>query len=153
MSVREFSKYWMPATLWMALIFVGSTDLLSAEHTSRFLEPLLRWLDPQISCAALNAIQMAVRKLGHVTEYAVLAALLWRAFRGGTAWGMKMSILFAFVLIGCGVFAVSDEFHQSFVSSRTASGNDVLIDISGALIGLVICIAVASRRAVKQKHA
>jgi VanZ family protein len=153
MNARGFVKYWMPAIFWMALIFLGSTDLLSAEHTSRFLVPFLRWLDPQISWAALNAIQTAIRKLGHVTEYAILAALLWRALRGGAAWRTKMSILFGIALIGCAVFAVSDEFHQSFVSSRTASGNDVLIDISGALIGLAICIAVASRKAVKQKHA
>ena len=146
-------KYWMPAILWMALIFVGSTDLLSAEHTSRFLVPLLRWLDPQISWTALNEIQMAIRKLGHVTEYAILAALLWRAVRGVAGWQTKMSILFAVVGFGCAIFAVSDEFHQSFVSSRTASGNDVLIDISGSLIGLAICIVVAGRKVVREKHA
>ena len=145
-------KYWMPAILWMALIFVGSTDILSAEHTTRFLVPFLRWFDPQISLSALNAIQLGIRKLGHVTEYAILAVLLWRAFRGG-AWRTPMSILFGIVLIGCGIFAASDEFHQSFVSSRTASGNDVLIDISGALIGLAICIVVAGRKVVKEKHA
>jgi hypothetical protein len=47
----------------MLLIFVGSTDVLSAEHTSRFLVPFLRWLDPHISLAAINAIQLAVRNL------------------------------------------------------------------------------------------
>jgi VanZ family protein len=113
--MRALVKYWMPAILWMALIFVGSTDLLSAEHTSRFLVPFLRWLDPQISWAALNEIQMVVRKLGHVTEYAVLAALLWRAVRGVAGWQTKMSALFAMVGFGCAIFAVSDEFHQSFV--------------------------------------
>jgi VanZ family protein len=144
-------KYWLPAILWMALIFIGSTDLLSAEHTSRFLVPFLRWLNPQISWAALNETQLITRKLGHVTEYAVLAGLLWRAVRGG-AWRTKLSILFALVGFACAIFAVSDEFHQSFVSSRTASGNDVLIDISGAMIGLAICIAVAGRKVVKKKR-
>ena len=74
----HFVKYWMPAIVWMALIFIGSTDMLSAEHTSRFLAPFLRWLDPQITWATLNAVQTIIRKLGHVTEYAILAALLWR---------------------------------------------------------------------------
>jgi hypothetical protein len=68
-TMHRFVKYWMPTILWMALIFLGSTDLLSAEHTSRFLVPLLRWLDPQISWAALNAVQTAIRKLGHVTDF------------------------------------------------------------------------------------
>jgi VanZ family protein len=130
----------MPAIVWMAIIFLGSTDILSAEHTSRFLVPFLRWLDPQISLAALNAIQVGVRKLGHVTEYAILAMLLWHALRGGTRWQAKMSILFFVAWVACAIFAASDEFHQSFVPSRTASSTDVMIDIIGALIGLLICL-------------
>ena len=143
----------MPAILWMTIIFLGSSDMLSAEHTSRFLVPFLRWLDPQISFAALNAIQLGIRKLGHLTEYAVLAMLLWRALRGGTRWQMKMSILFLVATLACAIFAASDEFHQSFVPSRTPSPHDVMIDICGALIGLAICVAVASRKVVKEERA
>lgn len=153
MKLPRFVKYWMPVIVWMALIFIGSTDVLSAEHTSRFLVPILRWLDPQISWAALNAIQTIIRKLGHVTEYAILAGLMWRALRGGMVWKSKTSILFAIVWIACAVFAASDEFHQSFVPSRTSSFHDVMIDICGALIGLSICIALATRKAVKDRHA
>ena len=146
MKVVRFVRYWMPAIVWMAIIFLGSTDMLSAEHTSRFLVPFLRWFDPQISLAALNAIQLGVRKLGHLTEYAILAMLLWRALRGGIRWQMKMSILFLVAALGSAIFAASDEFHQSFVPSRTASTNDVMIDICGALIGLLICLAFAARK-------
>src|SRR5258707_7125514 len=112
MKLPRFVRYWMPAILWMTIIFLGSSDMLSAEHTSRFLVPFLRWLDPQISFAALNAIQLGIRKLGHLTEYAVLAMLLWRALRGGTRWPMKMSILFLVAVLSCAVFAASDEVHQ-----------------------------------------
>jgi len=129
-----------------AIIFLGSTDMLSAEHTSRFLVPFLRWIDPQISLAALNAIQLGIRKLGHLTEYAILAMLLWRALRGGIRWQMKMSLLFLVAALASAIFAASDEFHQSFVPSRTASTNDVMIDICGALIGLLICLAFAARK-------
>ena len=152
MKVARFVKYWMPAIAWMALIFIGSTDILSAEHTSRFLVPFLRWLDPQISWTALNAIQIAIRKLGHLTEYAILAGLLWRALRSGTGSQTKISILFGIVLVACAGFAASDEFHQSFVPSRTSSANDVMIDICGALIGLTICVAVAARKVLKEKR-
>ena len=101
----------MPAILWMTIIFLGSTDMLSAEHTSRFLVPFLRWINPQISLAALNAIQVGVRKVGHLTEYAILAVLLWRALRSGTRWQMKMSILFLVAALACYLderFAVSN---------------------------------------------
>ena len=130
----------------MAVIFLGSTDMLSAAHTSRFLVPFLRWLDPQISLPALNAIQFGIRKLAHLTEYAILAALLWRALRGGTRWQAKMSILLFLTWIACAIFAASDEFHQSFVPSRTSSPIDVMIDVTGALIGLAICLAFSMRR-------
>jgi VanZ family protein len=146
MKLPRFVRYWMPVIVWMALIFLGSTDMLSAEHTSRFLVPFLRWLDPQISLAALAAIQLGVRKLGHLTEYAILAMLLWRALRGGTRWQMKMSILFLVAAIACAIFAASDEFHQSFVPSRTSSPVDAMIDICGALVGLAICLMLARRK-------
>ena len=136
----------MPAIFWMALIFLGSTDFLSAEHTSRFLVPFLRWIDPQISLATLNAIQFGIRKLGHLTEYAILAMLLWRALRSGTGWQMKMSIFFLIAALACAIFAASDEFHQSFVPSRTSSPVDVMIDICGALVGLAICLVFARRK-------
>ncbi len=143
----------MPAIAWMALIFIGSTDMLSAEHTSRFLVPFLRWLDPEITWATLTFFQTVIRKLGHVTEYAILAALLWRAVRGGIAWKSKLWILFATVWAACAIFAASDEFHQSFVPSRTSSFHDVTIDICGALVGLTICIAFATRKVVKERRA
>jgi len=135
----RFVRYWMPAIVWMAVIFLGSTDVLSAEHTARFLVPFLRWIDQQISLAALNAIQLGIRKLGHLVEYAILAALLWRAFRGGMGWRARMSSLFVVTWLACAVFAASDELHQSFVPSRTASPVDIMIDIAGALVGLFIC--------------
>ena len=146
MKLLRFVRYWMPAIVWMAIIFLGSTDMLSAEHTSRFLVPFLRWFDPQISLAALNAIQLGIRKLGHLTEYAILAMLFWRALRGGIRWQMKMSLLFLVAVLASAIFAASDEFHQSFVPSRTGSPNDVMIDICGALAGLAICWAFARRR-------
>jgi VanZ family protein len=125
----------------MALIFIGSTDVLSAEHTSRFLVPFLRWLDPHISFATIIAIQTLIRKVGHVTEYAILAILFWRALRGGEGLRTRNWLVFFGAWIACALFAASDEFHQSFVPSRTASVHDVMIDICGALIGLLLCLA------------
>jgi len=144
--LKNFLKHWLPVLIWLGVIFLGSTDMLSAEHTSRFLVPFLRWIDPQISFATLNAIQLGIRKLGHLTEYAILAMLVWRALRSGTRWQMKMSILFLVAALASAIFAASDEFHQSFVPSRTASPNDVMIDICGALIGLLSCLMFAVRK-------
>ena len=138
-------RKWLPPVIWMALIFYGSTDVLSSEHTSRFVEPLLRWL----SGGRLTAEQVAwchhlIRKAGHVTEYAVLSVLFWFALgrprlapaaepRPRRSW---LAVCLAVVLsVG---YAASDEYHQSFTPSRTASWDDVAIDAGGAALGLVV---------------
>ena len=145
--MQRFLRYWLPVLIWLGVMFVGSTGLLSAEQTSRFLVPFLRWLKPDIATETLAQIHFYVRKLGHIFEYALLAMLLWRAMRGGTNLRIRMSFVFAAVWLTCGVFAVSDEFHQSFMPSRTAASSDVLIDICGATIGLVICLMISRKHA------
>ena len=139
-SVRPFLKYWLPVLAWMIFIFIGSTDLLSAEHTSRFIGPFLRWFAPGISEATIVSVQIVVRKIGHLTEYAILAALLYRAFRQHRDRPVTLSFIVA------ALYAALDEFHQSFVTSRTGSPLDVLIDSTGALIGLVLYRLVRERR-------
>jgi len=153
MKAGQFVRYWMPAIVWMMLIFAGSSDVLSDTNTSRFIVPFLHWLYPQISNEAVNIINIGIRKFGHVSEYLILAILLWRAFQQGANWKARLSILFVATLLGCAAFAAGDEFHQSFVPTRTPSPLDVLIDICGALVGVVICVAVASRKGLKQKRA
>jgi VanZ family protein len=80
-----------------------------------------------------------------------LALLLWRALRSGSAIRGKMSTLFGAVLLACAVFAASDEFHQSFIKSRTPAVRDVLLDIAGALLGLLIGVSLAHRRPKKTR--
>lgn len=133
----------------MLLIFAGSTDVLSADHTSRFLVPFLLWIDPHISWATIAQIHLGMRKLGHLTEYAILAVLLWRALRAtlsAGSWRTSALSVGVIALTMSAVFAVSDEFHQSFIPSRTPSENDVLIDICGAAIALGLCWMFAGRR-------
>ncbi|MDP9099840.1 MAG: VanZ family protein [Verrucomicrobiota bacterium] len=133
--VRWFLKYWLPVLAWMLFIFIGSTDLLSAEHTSRFIAPFLRWLAPNVSDATVASVQLVVRKCAHLAEYAILTALFFRAFR---QLQRGLGRAFAIGFLSAALYAVLDEFHQSFVASRTASPWDVLIDCAGALAGASI---------------
>jgi VanZ family protein len=131
--VRGFLKDWFPVVAWMIFIFIGSTDLLSAEHTSRFIGPFLRWFAPDISDATIASVQLVVRKIGHLTEYAILAVLLCRALRHGP---LRADRIFVVSFLIAAVYAALDEFHQSFVASRTGSPWDVAIDWVGAFAGL-----------------
>jgi VanZ family protein len=138
MLVRSLVKYWAPILVWVLLIFLGSGDLMSAEHTSRFLVPFLRWLNPDISAATLAEIHFCVRKAAHVTEYAILALLFSRAAFRKTNVNWARSTLFVGVWMACTVVATCDEFRQSFVESRGASPWDVMIDSAGAILGLLL---------------
>jgi VanZ family protein len=121
---------------------------MSSSRTSRFIGPILRWLSPDISSEAVERVQWVVRKSGHVLEYAVLSLLLWRALGqpgrkcratgedgelDGWQWGPAF-----WALLGSFLFAVSDEWHQSWVPSRGASFGDVMLDTAGAVLGLFI---------------
>jgi VanZ family protein len=131
-------RYWLPIVALMALIFGGSTDMLSSSRTSRFIGPILRWLVPGISSEAVATVQLTIRKTGHILEYALLAFLFWRAFRkprrnDPRPWMFHHAI---WAVAAAGAYAVTDEFHQLFVASRGASVLDVLLDTLGAALGV-----------------
>lgn len=140
--MRRFLLYWFPVLLWMGVIFFLSTDMGSAAHTSRILEPLLRWLKPDISAAALEQAHFLVRKGGHLSEYALLAILWWRVLMHVHAEGVVRSAWFCalMALFIATAYAATDEYHQTFVASRGASVHDVMIDSCGALLGVVLVL-------------
>ncbi|MBO0696575.1 MAG: VanZ family protein [Verrucomicrobia bacterium] len=146
-------KYWLPLLLWLSVIFIGSTDLMSAEHTSRFIVPFLRWLKPDISPQTVASIHVIIRKGAHLSEYAVLALLLLRAAIRMTNPNVPMLVLCAIVWVACVFVAVTDELHQTFVQSRGAAATDVLIDSVGALLGLLIGAAFARKRSTNVRKA
>ena len=132
----------------MALIFIGSTDLLSSQHTSRFLVPFLHWLMPWLSDDTLGRIQFMVRKGGHVSEYALLAVVFWRALRRPVAgdprpWSRRTA---GVAVLGATLYAVTDEVHQSFVASRFGSAWDVLLDGAGAAAAMMLVWWIHRRR-------
>ena len=144
--MKSFLKYWLPVLGWLVLTFIGSTNAMSTEQTSRFIVPFLLWLKPGMTQQTIWTIIVFMRQCAHVGEYAVLALLMWRALRWGVSVSMRMPTLCGVVLLGCALFAASDEFHQTFVKSRTPSVRDVLLDIGGASLGLLIAATFATRR-------
>jgi VanZ family protein len=138
MNFERFLKNWLPVFIWLGVIFLGSIDLMSAEHTSRFIVPFLRWLKPDISPETLASIHFIIRKCAHLGEYAVLALLLLRAAIFITNLKRSLAILYLSVWVACLFVAATDEFHQTFVPSRGASATDIVIDSGGAIIGLLI---------------
>lgn len=140
-------QHWLPPAAWMALILLLSTDLGSAEHTGRLFTPLLRLAWPGASELELAALHALLRKAAHVTEYAVLAALWYRAFRAGRAWRPARAAPSA---VGLSVlWALVDEGQQTLAPGRTASLGDVALDATGALVAATVA-ALGWRRALER---
>src|SRR5438046_10326161 len=124
---RRLLKNWLPVLIWLGVIFLGSTDLMSAEHTSRFIVPFLRWLNPDISPATLASIHSVVRKCAHLGEYAVLALLLLRAVIFMTNLKRSRAILYVRVWGGCLFVATTDEFNHTVTIARADSAPEIRI--------------------------
>lgn len=141
-----------PLLAWMAVIFFASTDALSASNSGFAIESLLQWLLPNITETGLAVIHGLVRKAGHLTEYAILALLAARAFSGSAHEGLRRRWLVAALGLVV-IYALSDEFHQSFVPSRSGSVYDCFIDIGGGLAALVFYRRRRVRASGKAKQA
>lgn len=108
----------MPVLLWMALIFF----LSSQPHLPRY---------------PYHLIDLLLKKAAHLFEYAVLAILLYRAMRNDYGWR---------ALLTGGLYALSDELHQSFVPGRNAELLDLAFDILGVVLGLYMAKMVISSK-------
>jgi VanZ family protein len=126
-----------PLVLWMAFISFASGNEFSALNTSTILRPLVLWVFPNISDDRLAAIHFLLRKAAHFTEYGVLAFLASRAFTTSShAFIRRHWFQLGLLLVAC--YSLLDEFHQSFVPSRTASVYDSVIDMAGGVTVLLI---------------
>ena len=148
---RNLFSLWVPTVLWLCLLAAFSSDVFSADHTGSILRKVLETLFGQLSDQRFVLIHFLVRKSAHFCSYGILSAFAffsWRAtFPAFKAWSVRWSGLALLLTL---VAASGDEFHQSFVPSRTASPRDVLLDMVGAIFfQIAIAIWLGSRGAGK----
>ena len=134
--LRLLSRY-LPLIAWLAFISFASSGSFSAGNTSRIIGPLILWLFPKTSPETLTVIHFTTRKVAHFTEYAILGFLATRAFRTSPRPAIRQRWFLICVTLVV-VYALIDEFHQSFVPSRTGSIFDSFIDMAGGLTALLI---------------
>lgn len=129
-------RYWAVVAAWMACIAALSTDPFSAQNTHRYIDPVLRWLFPDLSPSGFVLAHTLIRKSAHFIEFFVLGMLVFWALRRGRpprwrwAWSLQAVLL-------SGTWALLDELHQAFVISRTASLWDSALDTLGAVASQV----------------
>ncbi len=142
-------RAWWPALVWMVLIAFESTDFFSAEHTGSMLYTLLTRLFGQIDFYKFLVFHHYLRKTGHVVGYGVLSVLLLRGWRATLvrdhAWLWRPAWL---AWLGTAFVAAMDEWHQSYIPSRTGSIWDVALD-SVAGLGFLLVAYFWLRRSEK----
>ncbi|SRR6266487_3259155 len=114
MARSRLLAVWLPVLAWAAVIFALSSV-------------------PSLS-SGLGVWDTVLRKCAHVTEYAILGGLLYRAL------GREAAALAAGI-----AYAATDELHQHFVRGRHASPVDVAIDAVGVGLGMIIWLRVRER--------
>ena len=121
---RRTILLWLPALLWMAVIFV-----LSSQSGLRVSDD--------------TAVDRPLRTIAHLGSYALLAGLLLFALdRGGRPTLKGVAVAFTVALL----YGVSDEFHQSLVPDRTGRADDVLVDALGAVMGVTVAALILVSR-------
>lgn len=130
-------KYWLPVLTMIAAMYYFSTDVLSGENTRGIIENILEWAGIEVSRAAGDRLNYLTRKAAHFVEYALLAGLLFRAFRADSPLRWKRSWAVYSMLISAS-WALLDEYHQSFSQERTGSIRDSMLDCAGALFMLAM---------------
>ena len=121
---------WIPALIWMMVIFATSSRFISSQD----------WTEAVVAHGPVAVSKVRFESFWehywwifvkgyHVTEFAILTALLLHAFRGSYVRAASFAML----------YASSDEFHQHFVPGRGGRVTDVMIDCIGiTLVGLVV---------------
>jgi VanZ family protein len=129
---------WSASILWMVLIAIESTNWLSADNTSRILYPIFHFF------TGVDAVRFVVwdyyiRKVGHFCGYFGLSFLLFGSWRATLRRPTRWSPLWAAIAFLMTVLVASlDEWHQTYLVSRTGSIRDVVLDSTGALIAQVL---------------
>ena len=122
MSLLERLLRWVPALGMMTIIF-----MLSALPSSKV--------------PTFGVYDVYVKKIGHAIGYGLLGVSYYYALPTGLPRGIRWVMALALSL----GFALSDEFHQSFVEGRTSSLRDVAIDGAGAFLALFLAAGYSSR--------
>ena len=140
---------WILVIIWMIIIFTFSNmDTIKSNDTSKGI--INSVIDTTIETShnigiieeiptekekqnIINNLNLPLRKIMHFTEYLILSILLLNAL---TKTNIKNKYFITIII--CFLYAITDEYHQTFIDGRTGQFIDVLIDTTGSVLGLII---------------
>lgn len=144
MRISKRFLLWSAVLIWMGLIFFFSSKTApeSSGQSGTLIRMILTWVDSSFETLAsaeqelrIEALQHIVRKLAHMSIYAVLGMLCVSALYTHRLQNWVRPSLASLI---CMSYAISDEWHQTMVPGRSGELRDVLIDSLGALLGVLL---------------
>jgi len=136
--MKSLFQYWLSVLIWAMIIFTASANL------DLYKVLLGRWNEPCFSAEIQSFAEMLGRFI-NTTEYAVLAALIAREMiRQGDIHHSNLVI----VLEMSELFVLSDKIHQLYVPGRTFQLMDLVLDLFGVVIGLILYAMIRKNRSI-----
>ena len=153
---------WILVIIWMIIIFMFSNmDTIKSNGTSK--EMINKVVETTIETSnnigiieetpteeekqnIINNLNLPLRKIMHFTEYLILSLLLLNALTK-----TKIQNKYFITIIICFIYAITDEYHQTFIDGRTGQFIDVLIDTTGSILGLIIYNKIIQKETKRDK--
>jgi VanZ family protein len=127
-QIKKLIPYWLPVWAWMFFIFYLSS--LS-----------------EFSIGFAGAFDVFLKKSWHIFAFFALAALIYRAFR---SYGFSISDSYILGSLGSFVYAISDEIHQLFVPERHGCITDLLVDLVGIALFVILVKILTKEKKLKK---
>jgi VanZ family protein len=143
--------WWLTTLAWAATIYAFSTGTYSGSLTGWLLQEVLEFFHILVSPATFRLVHHILRKLAHLSEYAIFCMLLYGSFSGGQDFSWRARKALASLVIAA-TYSLTDEFHQLFVPGRGASIVDCGIDAAGAALGMLLVYARARLAPVRASN-
>ncbi|MCR1849916.1 VanZ family protein [Paeniclostridium sordellii] len=137
--MKKFKNIWVGLTIiWMGLIYYMSNQpaSISSSQSGGFINMLSNLPIIGNTIKELMKIGIAeflIRKSAHMFLYFMLSILIYMVFKN-----INNKKAYLYSIIGCFIYACTDEIHQLFITGRSGEFKDVLVDTLGATIGLLI---------------
>src|SRR5258708_6789163 len=139
---HQVLKAWIATVLWLIVIAIESSAMLSSHNTSRILYPLLHTLFG-LDWESFEHWHFYIRKGGHVFGYGMLSFLLFLAWRAtlpaleNISWKFYSATM---AILGTALVASLDEWHQNYIPSRTGRWQDVVLDTSAGIVMQILVL-------------
>ncbi|MEH7276104.1 VanZ family protein [Neobacillus vireti] len=139
-------KWWLVAALvWMVSIFiVTQLPYFTGKNTAHVIQKVVvteqqKFSIPPATTTKIVELNLLIRKSTHVIVFGILALILYKSFET-----YRWSYMFSWVITV--LYAITDEWHQSFMPGRVAAYQDVLFDSFGAFVVLLVLFQIRNKR-------